>query len=428
MKKLGITLLLSIVLSSSSSSQFVKTEITEDFKKVVKKIAQEEFKKFIYDKIKESHPVLAATTYDLIDNIVSGESLSTIHESVISSIIDYGTMQMIRECIKPELDSVKNNIVYVKNGKIVNEKDYNKIIYLSVVYIFEALAYTQVQPIGEHIVNLLYSEDAFFNTVQILDDTNRIDIRSFVAYHMTKTGNPYGTLFTDAVIFKSNASSIYRLRKVDSTTLKEMFPDVTADFRSQLSKLNDLTKSYVDVIRYSIDPANTKYTAIIEYCLPYFRSLLLKGDFSSNISDKIFLKNLSKTIENIFKDFESSISYEVGLWAGYFIQGPRWLPDTTIYPFLSLRVSDRIQWAIVRCDPWKIFVYGGGLIDFALRELSKNKQNNYLLAGVGISYQNLSLSASTGFPINNPGEKKWAGIVTVAYDLPLSQIVNSLKD
>jgi hypothetical protein len=422
LKRLILIVVSSFTLFTASFSQLNSVEITDDFKKALKTIAQDEFKEFIYNKIKQSNPILASSTYDLIDNLVSGESLSLIQESLINTIIDYGTLQFFLDSLKPSMDEVRNQLLYREKANVISEEDYDKLLYLSTVYIFEGLAYKTVQPIGNHVTELLYSEEPFFNQIRMKGDTS--DITSYVAPYIVDSW--YRKVFDDAVVFKNVASKINALGKIDSTALFQLFAHIPKDYKSQLNRLSEITETYIVTIRSSIVSSKTKYGSIVDFCLPYFRNLVLRSDLHSNISEQLFVKNLAKNIEEHFVDLESSVSYEIGLGADYFFQGPLWLPDTSKYPVLSLRVNDRIQWSFASYDKWKFFVYGGGLIDFALKELSKSGQNEFLLFGIGLSYGNVSATISTGYPVNRPGEKRWGGVTGLTYDLPVSKMVSTL--
>lgn len=431
MKRIAIAFVLVMGFVRFSFAQLSSVEITDDFRKAVKSIAQDEFKEFIYNKIKEANPILAASTYDLIDNIVSGDSLSLIFQSVINTIIDYGTLQLFQDSLRSSLNEVRTRCVYYKNKNPLSDDDYSKIRSLCAIYLFEAEAIAKIQPIGDHVTDLLYSEDGFFKTFHVRSEGGRsgddsIDVRSLVAALLMRDSNPFDKIYDDAVVLKSLALSIYMNKRIDSVTFTQRFRGIKKNYQSQLDHLRDVTQRYVLAIRSTIVETKPSYSSIIEFCLPYLRNFMIGTDLSSSFSEKLFVRNLAKNIEKNVADMNSALSYEIGLGADYFFQGPSWLPDTSKYPILSLRLNDRVQWSFISYSEWRGFIYVGGFIDALLKDITNNGQNVFLYLGAGMSLGSITTTVSTGYPVGRPGERTWAGMVDITYDLPISKLLKSL--
>ncbi|MFA6456456.1 MAG: hypothetical protein WCW40_06490 [Bacteroidota bacterium] len=425
-----ILLLFSILCTPFFSvfSQSVPVDISTDFKTVAKKIAKKEFKDFIHKSLEEHDLLLAATTRNIIDDIVNGENPTTIKEQVMEGIVDYGVLTVITSMVIKEFDDSRNTILMASSREVVSDAEYHRIISLAAIYLYEAVANQKLLPNTNELTKVLYSNEEYLSSIVIYNapdyDSLYPVLAGLVPDYMDKIEN----LLDKATAFKSNIVRILRTGIVDSVTLASKLPDAPSDFNNQLSANQAWNKLLVDSILQHLNSFKNSYSSIVKYCLPYFRSVTNISEISIGLDSRIFVRRLVDEIYLHFADYSSTVPYKVGLQAAYYARGPEWLPDSVEYPRLSFRMNDRLQVSLCGSSGFQWFLYTGGFLDAVITGIFKSDKHRYLYCGTGISMGNISLSGSAGFPLNNKGKKTTAAVISLSYDIPVTELITYLTE
>jgi hypothetical protein len=140
-------------------------------------------------------------------------------------------------------------------------------------------------------------------------------------------------------------------------------------------------------------------------------------DYSKETARAIISK-----LSEIQTEDKIGFKYKVGLWMGMFFDGMAWNPPSSKDFILSLRLNDRLQYTWYSDAHSECFVYVGGFIDAALKEIANKTSNEFVFAGFGYSYKSISVTISGFVPLDVQGTRSGVA-VTMMYDLPLEKII-----
>ena len=400
-------------------------DVTGEFKQVLKELAKEEFRTYVFNSLKEKDPIIAASTYDLIQRVASGDTAQIISNQVIISLIDYSMFIKIESEMKIRIPNIS---VVDDDGKVVDSQTYERLSKIGVLLAYEKIARDNYLIVGDGIRKML-SEETEFVSSHFARTSSRRNKYGFEVYlFMNNNEQMLDSLLASKQMLK-NIMSI--ALKPDTSVLNDLKPEFERLSRKKFASSQDMLREALGQLRVSVDAIYNAYEPLKStefgnlfrdmapyvYNIAYQRVEHLPLDYTKETAKAILDK-----LSSINSEHKIGFNYRVGLWIGLFFDGKAWNPPTSNKYILSLRLNDRIQYTFTSSATIQGFVYIGGFVDVALKEISGKTANEFVFGGLGSSYQSISWTISGFVPIDAQGTR--GGIVfTTMYDLPIEKII-----
>ena len=401
-------------------------EVTDEFKQVIKELAREEFRTYVFNVLKEKDPVIAASTYDLIERVVAGDTVTLIANQVVLSLLDYS---MFIEFESKLEKSIPMERVIDKNGTVVSPAEYTRLIKIGVLLMYERIARDNYLIVSGAVRQMLADETYFVSSHAVKNSSGQMKFGMAVYLFMSENDSALTSLLEFKQMLKNivsiavtqDTAALNMLRPKYQTMVKKEFESAQAMLRDALTPL----KASLDTIYFAYDALKeVKYAHIFRDLAPYVYNIVyqrverLPIDFNRETVRAVITK-----LSAIQNEDKTGIKYKVGLWMGIFFDGSAWNPPSSNDFILSLRLNDRLQYTFDHGFNHEWFAYVGGFVDAALKELSNKTANEFVFAGVGYSYKSVALTVSGFIPIDAAGKRNGI-VVTAMYDLPLEKIIN----
>jgi hypothetical protein len=223
-----------------------------------------------------------------------------------------------------------------------------------------------------------------------------------------------------SITVTNDTSALNTVRAKYQLLVKKEFETAKAMLYDALEEV----KASLDTVYFAYDALKeVKFAHLFRDLAPYVYNIVyqriehLPIDFNRETARAVILK-----LSEIQSENKTGFKYNVGLWVGLFVDGSAWNPPSPNDFILSLRLNDRLQYTFAHSTHSEWFVYTGGFIDAALKEIPNKTANEFVFAGFGYSYKSVSLTVSGFVPIDAQGNKNGI-VITTMYDLPVEKII-----
>ena len=430
MKKVQIWMLVSALIACCQSNPLraQALEVTDQFKQLVKEIVREEFKSFLYNKLKDDDPIIAASAYDLIDRIVSGDSIAGIGKQVMISTMDYSLFLELRNQFE---EFVPYGSVRNEDSSAVGREEYMRMTKVGALLAYELIARENYLVVGSGLRKMLAEETKMVSS-HYVDTTGGREKFGMAAYKFTrKKERDIRLLLNSISVMKdiiicvafADTNVILALKAEYETVVERKFDNINDFLRHGLGML----KSRMDLIVTAYESMRgNKYATIYRDIVPYVYNNVVERINKVPINyNAETVKMLVTELSSLSSEDKTGFKYRIGLWAGVFAAGKSWSPPASSDVVVSLRLNDRIEYTWEGGPNHDLFVYVGGFVDAALKEISKQTDHQFLFGGIGYSYKSISVTASGYVPINGNGGKG-GSVFAIMYDLPIEKVIGVL--
>lgn len=401
-------------------------DVTDEFKQVLKELAREEFRTFVFNELKEKDPIIAASTHELIERVVAGDSLPLIANQVVLSMLDYSMFVELEAKLRAY---IPQSAVTDAGGARVDTADYTRLIKIGTLLVYEKIARDNYLIVSDAVRKMLADETDFVSSFTVTQDGSAMTFGLAVYLFMSDRENEIGAMLE----MKQSLKTIITIAVTSDTSamnvMKERYEQIVSkQFETAKAMLGDVLmklEASLDTVYYAYDALrDVKYAHIFRDLAPYVYNIVyqrieqLPLDFSRETARAVIAKLSAIQNEN-----KTGVKYKVGLWMGLFFDGGAWNPPSPNDFILSLRLNDRLQYTFAHAGNSEWFVYAGGFVDAALKEIANKTANEFVFAGIGCSYRSVSFTVSGFVPIDAQGKRN--GIVlTTMYDLPVEKIIS----
>lgn len=396
-------------------------EVTDEFRKVLKELAKEELRNFVYTRLKEQEPLIAASAYNLIERVVAGDSPEELKRLAILSLLDYAMFAQIESRLRKEYpqDEIVDDL-----GKPIDAKRYKRLTQVGSLLVYEFLARDSLYITWGGMKRMLSEETKFVTSHRANGNKFGLVLSTFIdsnkqeIAHILELDRFLKTVIVDQS--ELDSSSIERYKLEFSRIVQKQFASEKELFDEMLSRLR--AKLTLIVMAYDTASA-TQYADIFRTLAPFvYRAAVERFGRIELKYDKEMVSTIIGRLQEIYDENVTGLKYRIGLWAGAFAGGKAWNPPTNDAVIVSLRLNDRLQYTISGSKNTEYFLFVGGFVDALVKELSNTTSNRFFFAGLGFSYQRVSLSMS-GF-IPTEGQSRRAGVVaSVMYDIPIEKLI-----
>ncbi|MGH2569259.1 MAG: hypothetical protein ACRDGA_13055, partial [Bacteroidota bacterium] len=152
-------------------------EVTEEFRKVLKELAKEEFRRFVYTRLKEKEPLIAASSYNLIERVVAGDSFEELKRQTVLSLLDYALFVQIESMLKSAYPQAR---IVDSLGKRVDAKAYKRLTQIGALLVYEYLARDSLYVIWGGMRKMLAEETRFVTSHKVDDDKFGLVVSNFI--------------------------------------------------------------------------------------------------------------------------------------------------------------------------------------------------------------------------------------------------------
>lgn len=403
-------------------------EMTDEFKQVVRELAKDQFRTFVFDALKKKDPVIAASTVALIERVVSGDSTVLIADQVALSLIDYSLFIELESTLRA---AIPNAAVTTLDGAPADAAEYSRLIKVGVLLMYERIARDHYLIVNSAVRQMLSEETETVASYRVTNGSGSSLYGLAVYVTMLQHRDAIESLIRRKEALKNVCSTVILNDTAALTAVGTMYQmAVKKEFPSSAALLQDafgLLTSTLDTVYYAYDALkDVPYAHLFRDLAPYVHSLMKqKLEHLPLTVDRQTVRTVVSTLSAINNEEKNGFSYAVGLWAGVFVNGGGWTPPRPGEPVLSLRLNDRLQYTFVHGENQRGFLYIGGFIDAALKELSNKTANEFIIGGIGYGAGPVAWTVSGAYPIGGAGSKG-GFVLTMMYDLPLAKIIGVL--
>ncbi len=400
-------------------------EISERFQAVAQRLIREHFKDVVFNELKDNDPILAASTYDLIDRIVSNDSLPEIKKQVIVSIFDYLEFLHLRNYLKR---SFPKKLITKKSKEMITDGEYDKLMSVSGLLMYKFLADSTLMVTSDGITKTIlhYNKDLLaYDTLP--HSLTAVEFDGSIADFMSANKE----YILQTIQFNAALKNVIVSLSMDDSILKKLKSHyeliTTKNFPSNdefLAAVQDTVKQLLLALTNEVGQSYGKhYSDMFMIIAPYVNSMIFQKINQQPIDySRQLLIALAQKLEEMYEQNKSRFKYKIGLWSGMFFSGTSWDPPGTSYPVLSFRINDRFQYTVCDCRSGEWFVYLGGFSDMFIKELSNKTNNRFGYAGAGVTMKAVTFAVSATVPVDKDAADI-GFVISLMYDLPIEKLL-----
>ena len=364
-------------------------------------------------------------TYDLLDRIIAGDSIDEVRKQVIISTFDYVEFLDLRGLIQQKFPQQS---VRKKDRSIVSQNEYLRVMNISSLIVYQFLATRDLLVISPGVEKTIQEYSDFMGSfLPLRGDTLSMSIDGSLYYFMMQNSDSILHIIRRNAIFKNIVVSL----STQNAPLEKLMLEYNKIMETKIADTSTFLFSVRDSVRKSLlrlrselsVSINAKYGDFFVIISPYVNAIIFQRIESQPMDyNKQLMNALLEKLQSIYETNKNGVKYKLGLWTGLFLSGAAWDTSGTKYPVFSLRINDRLEYALYIGGSNEVFVYLGGFADILIKELTNNTKNQFGYCGLGVSFSSFSFATSMTIPVNATNLKLGI-VVSMMYDLPIEKIL-----